>query len=49
MKVIFYDPHLLSGVDLSTGYERVHSLAELMARSDVVERPHAADATRPAT
>ena len=35
MKVIFYDPHLLSGVDLSTGYERVHSLAELMARSDV--------------
>ena len=36
MKVIFYDPHLLSGVDLSTGYERVHSLAELMARSDVV-------------
>ncbi len=36
MKVIFYDPHLLSGVDLSTGYERVHSLAELMNRSDVV-------------
>ena len=36
MKVVFYDPHLLSGVDLSTGYERVHSLAELMARSDVV-------------
>ena len=32
MKVVFYDPHLLSGVDLSTGYERVHSLAELMAR-----------------
>ncbi len=24
MKVVFYDPHL-SGVDLSTGYERVHS------------------------
>ena len=36
MKVIFYDPHLLSGVDLSTGYERVHSLADLMGRSDVV-------------
>ena len=36
MKVVFYDPHLLSGVDLSTGYERVHSLAELMRRSDVV-------------
>lgn len=36
MKVVFYDPNLLSGVDLSTGYERVHSLAELMRRSDVV-------------
>ena len=36
MKVVFYDPNLLSGVDLSTGYERVHSLAELMGRSDVV-------------
>ena len=35
MKVIFYDPYLQSGVDLSTGYERVHSLAELLARSDV--------------
>jgi len=36
MKVVFYDPQLLSGVDLSTGYERVHSLGELMGRSDVV-------------
>lgn len=36
MKVVFFDPNLLSGVDLSTGYERVHSLAELMSRSDVV-------------
>lgn len=47
MKVVFYDPHLLSGVDLSTGYERVHSLAELMGRSDVVSI-HAplTDATR---
>jgi D-3-phosphoglycerate dehydrogenase / 2-oxoglutarate reductase len=36
MKVVFYDPYLLSGVDLSTGYERVHSLADLMGRSDVV-------------
>jgi D-3-phosphoglycerate dehydrogenase/C-terminal binding protein len=36
MKIVFYDPHLLSGVDLSTGYERVHSLAELMGRADVV-------------
>jgi len=36
MKVVFYDPHLLSGVDLSTGYERVHALTDLMSRSDVV-------------
>lgn len=36
MEVVFYDPHLLSGVDLSTGYKRVHSLAELMGSSDVV-------------
>ena len=35
MRVIFYDPHLSSGVDLSTGYERVHSLAELMGQADV--------------
>ena len=47
MKVVFYDPHLLSGVDLSTGYERGYSLAELMGRSDVVS-VHAPlnDATR---
>jgi len=36
MRVIFYDPHLLSGVDLSTGYERVHALADLMQLSDIV-------------
>jgi lactate dehydrogenase-like 2-hydroxyacid dehydrogenase len=36
MKVTFFDPHLESGVDLSTGYGRVHSLEELMATSDVV-------------
>lgn len=36
MRVVFYDPHLLSGVDLATGYGRVHSLNELMERSDVV-------------
>lgn len=36
MKVVFYDPHLSSGVDLSTGFERVHSLTDLMSRSDVV-------------
>lgn len=36
MEIVFFDPHLLSGVDLSTGYERVHSLEELMARADVI-------------
>ena len=36
MRVVFYDPLLSSGVDLSTGYERVHSLAVLMSASDVV-------------
>jgi len=36
MEVVFFDPHLSNGVDLSTGYERVHSLAALMSRADVV-------------
>jgi D-3-phosphoglycerate dehydrogenase/C-terminal binding protein len=36
MNVVFYDPHLESGVDLSTGYDRVHSLADLFGQSDVV-------------
>lgn len=36
MKVTFYDPLLESGVDLSTGYERVHSLEALMAECDIV-------------
>lgn len=36
MEVIFYDPQLLSGVDLSTGYDRVHSLTELFQRADIV-------------
>lgn len=36
MRVVFFDPYLSSGVDLSTGYERVHSLAELVARCDIV-------------
>jgi D-3-phosphoglycerate dehydrogenase/C-terminal binding protein len=36
MKVTFFDPKLESGVDLSTGYDRVHSLEELMGRSDIV-------------
>lgn len=36
MRVVFFDPHLSSGVDLSTGYERVHSLTGLTEQSDVV-------------
>jgi D-3-phosphoglycerate dehydrogenase/C-terminal binding protein len=36
MRVVFFDPYLSNGVDLSTGYERVNSLAELMAQADVV-------------
>jgi lactate dehydrogenase-like 2-hydroxyacid dehydrogenase len=36
MRVVFFDPHLSSGVDLSTGYERVHSLEALLAIADVV-------------
>jgi phosphoglycerate dehydrogenase-like enzyme len=36
MKVVFFDPYLSNGVDLSTGYERVHSLEELMGRCDIV-------------
>jgi phosphoglycerate dehydrogenase-like enzyme len=36
MRVVFYDPYLPNGTELSVGYERVHALAELMAMSDVV-------------
>ena len=36
MRVVFYDPHLSNGVELATGYERVHSLHELMSISDVL-------------
>jgi D-3-phosphoglycerate dehydrogenase len=36
LSVLFFDPHLSNGVELSTGYARVHSLNELMAASDVV-------------
>src|SRR6478752_2462502 len=35
MQVVFYDPLLSNGVDLSTGYQRVHTLAELLGRADV--------------
>lgn len=36
MRVVFFDPFLNSGVDLSTGYDRVHSLGELMVAADVL-------------
>ncbi|BCP51968.1 dehydrogenase [Kaistia sp. 32K] len=36
MRVVFFDPHLSNGVELATGYERVHSLKELMAISDIL-------------
>ncbi len=36
MKVVFFDPYLSNGVDLSTGYERVNSLEALMGRADIV-------------
>lgn len=36
MRIVFFDPYLSNGVELSTGYDRVHSLADLMAQSDVV-------------
>lgn len=36
MRVVFFDPYVLNGVDLSTGHDRVHSLEELMVVADVV-------------
>jgi phosphoglycerate dehydrogenase-like enzyme len=36
MDVVFYDPYVGNGVDLSLGVRRVHSLEELMRQSDVV-------------
>ena len=36
MKVIFFDPYLSNGVDLATGFERVGSLEEAMARADIL-------------
>ena len=36
MRVVFYDPYLPNGADLAVGYDRVHTLAALMATSDVV-------------
>ena len=36
MRVVFYDPYLPNGTELSVGYERVTSLAKLMEISDIV-------------
>ncbi len=36
MKVVFYDPFVSNGTDLSIGVKRVHSLKELFGMSDVV-------------
>lgn len=36
MKVIFHDPYLSNGTELSVGYERVRSLDEMMARADIL-------------
>jgi len=35
-RVVFYDPYLPNGVDLSTGFERVRSLDELVRMADVL-------------
>lgn len=36
MRVVFHDPYLPSGTELAVGFERVHGLQELLARSDVL-------------
>jgi D-3-phosphoglycerate dehydrogenase/C-terminal binding protein len=36
MRVVFYDPYLVPGVELAVGFERVHKLADLLAVSDVL-------------
>jgi D-3-phosphoglycerate dehydrogenase/C-terminal binding protein len=40
MRVVFYDPYLLNGVDLATGYERVDSLAALAAQRRLIRPAH---------
>lgn len=47
MNVVFYDPHLPDGVDLSTGYKRMTSAEELFETADTVSihSPHT-DETR---
>lgn len=36
MKIVFFDPYLSTGTELSAGFARVHTLEELMSVSDVV-------------
>jgi D-3-phosphoglycerate dehydrogenase len=47
MNIVFYDPHLPDGVDLSTGYKRMKSAEELFETADTVSihSPHT-DETR---
>jgi phosphoglycerate dehydrogenase-like enzyme len=36
MQVVFYDPYVPDGTELALGFERVQTLDELLARSDIV-------------
>jgi D-3-phosphoglycerate dehydrogenase/C-terminal binding protein len=36
MRVVFYDPYLPNGTELAVGYQRLPSLAALMAASDII-------------
>ncbi len=36
MRIVFFDPYLSTGTELSAGFARVHTLDELMSVSDVV-------------
>jgi lactate dehydrogenase-like 2-hydroxyacid dehydrogenase len=36
MQIVFFDPHLPSGVELALGFQRVHDLKELTSQADVL-------------
>ena len=46
-KIVFYDPYLPNGADLSTGYERVHRFEDLIAQADIltIHAPLSAETT----
>ena len=46
-KVVFYDPYLPNGAELSTGYERVHHFEDLIAQADIltIHAPLSAETT----